>query len=82
MSHRFKFHIAVAAIAALADGAASAQSLRLVTEDSYPFQYLENKQLTGMAVEVDTEMTKRAGIKGGVRTPVVERCLRARPARS
>lgn len=63
MPHRFKFRIAVAAIAALAAGAASAQSLRLVTEESYPFQYLENRQLKGMSVEVVSEMTKRAGIK-------------------
>ena len=58
----FRFAIAAAALAVA--GTAAAQSLRLVTEESYPFQYLENKQLKGMAVEVVTEMTRRAGIKG------------------
>lgn len=41
---------------------AMAQTLNLLTEDAYPFQYLENKQLTGMAVEVVSEAFKRAGI--------------------
>lgn len=41
---------------------AVAQTLNLLTEDAYPFQYLENKQLTGMAVEVVNEAFKRAGI--------------------
>lgn len=51
------------ALAALAlSGAACAQSLRFVTEESFPFQYLEDKKLKGMAVEVVSEMAKRAGI--------------------
>jgi polar amino acid transport system substrate-binding protein len=41
---------------------AAAQTIQLVTEDAYPFQYLENRQLTGMAVEVVAEVFKRAGI--------------------
>lgn len=41
---------------------AVAQTINLLTEDSYPFQYLENKKMTGMAVEVVTETFKRAGI--------------------
>jgi polar amino acid transport system substrate-binding protein len=41
---------------------AVAQAINLLTEDAYPFQYLENKMLTGMAVEVVTEAFKRAGI--------------------
>ncbi len=47
----------------LASVPAAAQSLRFVTEDSYPFQYLENKQLKGMSVEIVSEMGKRAGVK-------------------
>jgi polar amino acid transport system substrate-binding protein len=47
---------------AATSGIASAQTLTLLTEDAYPFQYLENKQLTGMAVEVVNEVFKRAGI--------------------
>ena len=39
-----------------------AQTVNLLTEDAYPFQYLENKQLTGMAVEVVNEVFKRAGV--------------------
>jgi len=42
--------------------AAAAQTINLLTEDAYPFQYLENKQLTGMAVEVVSEIFKRAGV--------------------
>jgi polar amino acid transport system substrate-binding protein len=49
-------------ICALATAGASAQTIQLVTEDAYPFQYLENRQLTGMAVEVVAEMFKRAGL--------------------
>jgi polar amino acid transport system substrate-binding protein len=41
---------------------ASAQTVNLLTEDAYPFQYLDNKQLSGMAVEVVTEVFKRAGV--------------------
>lgn len=40
----------------------SAQTIQLVTEDAYPFQYLENRQLTGMAAEIVAETFKRAGI--------------------
>ena len=39
-----------------------AQTINLVTEDAFPFQYLEDKKLTGMAVDVVTEMFKRAAI--------------------
>lgn len=50
-------------ICALATTAgAAAQTIQLVTEDAYPFQYLENRQLSGMAVEVVAEMFKRAGV--------------------
>jgi polar amino acid transport system substrate-binding protein len=42
--------------------AAGAQTIQLVTEDAYPFQHLEQRQLTGMAVEVVAEMFKRAGV--------------------
>ncbi len=45
-----------------APAATVAQTINLVTEDAYPFQYLENKQLTGMAVEVVNEAFKRAGV--------------------
>lgn len=44
-------------------GGAWGQTVRFVTEESYPFQYMENKQLKGMAVEIVSEMSKRAGIK-------------------
>jgi polar amino acid transport system substrate-binding protein len=54
--------LAVALAATLLAGAASAQTLRLVTEESYPFQYMENKKLRGMAVDIVSEMTKRAGV--------------------
>lgn len=54
--------LAVAIVTTLLAGAASAQALRLVTEESYPFQYLENKKLAGMAVDVVSEMAKRAGV--------------------
>jgi polar amino acid transport system substrate-binding protein len=49
-------------ICALATAGAYAQTIQLVTEDAYPFQYLENRQLTGMAVEIVAEVFKRAGI--------------------
>ena len=54
--------LAVAIVTTVLAGAASAQALRLVTEESYPFQYLENKKLAGMAVDVVSEMAKRAGV--------------------
>lgn len=41
----------------------AAQELRFVTEESFPFQYLEGKQLKGMAVDIVSEMARRAGIK-------------------
>jgi polar amino acid transport system substrate-binding protein len=41
---------------------AVAQTINLLTEDAYPFQYLDNKQLTGMAVEIVSETFKRAGV--------------------
>ncbi len=41
---------------------AIAQTINLLTEDAYPFQYLDNKQLTGMAVDVVNEVFKRAGV--------------------
>lgn len=41
---------------------ARAQALELLTEDAFPFQYVENQKLTGMAVEVVAEMFRRAGI--------------------
>lgn len=41
---------------------ALAQAINLLTEDAYPFQYLENKKLTGMAVEIVNETFKRAGV--------------------
>ena len=36
--------LAVAVAATLLAGISSAQTLRLVTEESYPFQYMENKK--------------------------------------
>jgi len=57
------YRIALLAAMALAvPAAAMAQTINLLTEDAYPFQYLDNKQLTGMAVEVVTETFKRAGV--------------------
>lgn len=50
------------AMLAAAPTVAVAQTINLLTEDAYPFQYLENKQLTGMAVEVVDQAFKRAGI--------------------
>jgi polar amino acid transport system substrate-binding protein len=41
---------------------AIADTIQLVTEDAYPFQYIENRQLTGMAADIVGEMFKRAGI--------------------
>jgi polar amino acid transport system substrate-binding protein len=52
----------LAAICSTAPAAAVAQTINLLTEEAYPFQYLDNKQLTGMAAEVVTEIFKRAGI--------------------
>ncbi len=52
----------IVAICAAAPAVAVAQTVNLVTEDAYPFQYLENKQLAGMAVEVVNEVFKRAGV--------------------
>jgi polar amino acid transport system substrate-binding protein len=52
----------LAAVFSAMPAVAVAQTLNLLTEDAYPFQYLENKKLTGMAVEVVTETFKRAGI--------------------
>jgi polar amino acid transport system substrate-binding protein len=54
--------LVIAAAAVVAAGSAAAQSLRFVTEESYPFQYMDNKTLKGMAVDVVSEMAKRAGI--------------------
>jgi len=39
-----------------------AQTLNLVTEEAFPFQYLENKVLKGLAVEVVAETFKRANL--------------------
>ena len=47
----------------LATGAAQAQALHLVTEEAFPFQYLENRVLKGMSVDIISEMAERAGIK-------------------
>lgn len=52
----------IVAICATAPGVAVAQTVNLLTEDAYPFQYMENKQLAGMAVEVVNEVFKRAGV--------------------
>ena len=51
-----------AALCSTAPVAAVAQTINLLTEDAYPFQYLEDKKLTGMAAEVVNEVFKRAGI--------------------
>ena len=51
-----------AALCSPAPVAAVAQTINLLTEDAYPFQYLEDKKLTGMAAEVVNEVFKRAGI--------------------
>jgi polar amino acid transport system substrate-binding protein len=52
-----------AAVAAVAvTGMASAQSARLVTEESFPFQHLESRKLKGMAADVVSEMPQRARI--------------------
>lgn len=40
----------------------SAQTLTLLTEDAFPFQYVEKEKLVGMAVDVVNEMFKRAGV--------------------
>jgi polar amino acid transport system substrate-binding protein len=60
ISTAFRFTIAAVAIASA--GTAAAQSLRFVTEESFPFQFQENKKLKGMAVEVVSELAQRAGI--------------------
>jgi polar amino acid transport system substrate-binding protein len=52
----------VATVLAAAPCIVAAQSINLLTEDAYPFQYLEDKKLSGMAVEVVTEAFKRAGV--------------------
>lgn len=57
----YRIALLVAMVAAVPTIAA-AQTINLLTEDAYPFQYLENKQLTGMAVEVVNEVFKRAGV--------------------
>lgn len=54
--------ILLMSFALLAAPGAGAQTLQLVTEDAYPFQYLDNRQLSGMAAEVVAEMFKRAGV--------------------
>jgi polar amino acid transport system substrate-binding protein len=58
---QYRTALFVAMIAA-APTAAVAQTINLLTEDAYPFQYLEDKKLSGMAVEVVTEAFKRAGV--------------------
>jgi polar amino acid transport system substrate-binding protein len=40
----------------------AAQTVTLLTEEAYPFQYLEDQRLTGAAVEVVGEMFRRAGL--------------------
>lgn len=40
-----------------------AQTFNLLTEEAYPFQYLENQRLTGMAVEVVSEVFRRSGFE-------------------
>lgn len=47
----------------LATCTVQAQALQLVTEEAYPFQYLENRVLKGMSVDIISEMAERAGIK-------------------
>lgn len=47
----------------LATCAAQAQALHLVTEEAYPFQYLENRVLKGMSVDIISEMAERSGVK-------------------
>lgn len=53
---------AVAALLALWLPGAMAQTFQLLTEEAYPFQYIENRRLTGMAVELVAEVFKRAGL--------------------
>jgi len=50
------------AICAATPTFAAAQTINLLTEDAYPFQYLESGKLTGMSVEVVREAFKRAGV--------------------
>lgn len=54
--------VLLATLLAAAPAIAVAQTLNLLTEDAYPFQYLEKQQLTGMAVEIVNEIFKRAGV--------------------
>ena len=55
--------ISLAVAALVTTTGAWGQTVRFVTEESYPFQYMEDKQLKGMAVEVVSEIAKRANIK-------------------
>lgn len=57
----YRIALLVAAFSAAPTGAV-AQTLNLLTEEAYPFQYLEEQQLTGMAVAVVNEVFKRAGV--------------------
>ncbi|MDK9704674.1 MAG: transporter substrate-binding domain-containing protein [Sulfuritalea sp.] len=57
----YRIALLIAALASTLEIAA-AQTINLLTEDAFPFQYLEDKKLTGMAVEVVNEAFKRAGI--------------------
>jgi len=54
--------VALVALLVVVPGVSKAQTVSLLTEDAYPFQYLDQQQLTGMAVEVVNEVFKRAGI--------------------
>ncbi len=63
MNQAFLKILAAGLAGSLAVAPAGAEDLRFVTEESFPFQYLEGKQLKGMAVEVVSEIAKRAGIK-------------------
>lgn len=53
----------VAGLPALLPLAVAAQTYTLLTEEAYPFQYLEDRRLTGMAVEIVDEMFKRSGFE-------------------
>ena len=50
------------ALLALGPTLGHSQQINLLTEESYPFQFTENKKLAGMAVEVVAEMFKRAEV--------------------
>jgi polar amino acid transport system substrate-binding protein len=52
-----------AAASLLATCAVQAQALHLVTEEAFPFQYLENRVLKGMSVDIISEMAERSGVK-------------------